>query len=167
MKNNLLLILKSCDIIEDLSNEFKKQFGWLKIRQKRAYRKLKNELEDMIDNLIDDKWTTEYLINMEYIIISYYSKLQPYMDNFYIRDWNDVSKLNKFKPICITTDSSKIYTIEIIANNITFTIADIYSSNTTQIISGQEVTDSQKDVELECKRSLINILKNYLENIYY
>lgn len=166
MKNNLLLILKSCDIIEDLSNEFKKPFGWLKIRQKRAYRKLKNELEDMIDNLIDDKWTTEYLINMEYIIISYYSKLQLYMDNFYIRDWNDVSKLNKFKPICITTDSSKIYIIEIIANNITFTIADIYSSNTTQIISGQEVTDSQKEVELECKKSLINILKKYLEDIY-
>ncbi len=167
MKNNLLLILKSCDIIEDLSNEFRKPFGWLKIRQKRAYNKLKDELEEMIDNLIDEKWTTEYLISMEYILISYYTKLKPYMENFYIRDWNDVSKLNKFKPICITSEESKIYTIEIIANNITFTIVDIYSGKNTQIISGQETTDSQKNIELECKKSIINILKSYLNDICY
>lgn len=167
MKNNLLLILKSSDIVKDLAEEFKKPFGWLKFKEKREYKKLRQNLLESIDSLIDDKWTVDYLINFEYIIISYYSKLKPYMDNFYIRDWDDISKINKFKPICITSDHDEIYTIEIITNNITFTIFNIYSGNTTQIIAGNEVGDTQRNIELECKKVIINILKNYIDdNIY-
>ena len=37
MKNKILLILKSCDTIRALQEEFKKPFGWFKFKEKKEY----------------------------------------------------------------------------------------------------------------------------------
>lgn len=165
MKNKILLILKSCDTIRALQEEFKKPFGWLKFKEKKEYNALKKELEDRIDSLVEDVWDIQYLIGLEYTLISYYSKLKDYMYNFYIRDYNNPNKLNQFKPICITDDDYRIYTIEIINNNLTFTIFDIRTGENIQIISGSQTSEGQKKIELICKKIIIKILKNYMNDI--
>ena len=162
MKNKFLLILQSCDRIHDLDNEFKKPFGWLRFKEKKEYKNLKSKLINLIEDLSKDTWTVKYIIDMEFALIAYYSKLEEFMYNFYIRDWNNESLLNKFKPICIT-DENRVYMIEIIANNLTFTIFDTRTGENIQIISGNETSDSQKKIESICKTSIINILKDYLE----
>ena len=84
MINPLLSIFQCCDLIRDLNNEFNKPFGWLKIKEKREYKKLKNQVINMIDNLIKDTWTVEYLFNLEKIFILYWDRLEKYSEDISI-----------------------------------------------------------------------------------
>ena len=165
MKNNLLLILQSCDTVRELQKQFKKPFGWLRFKEKKEYEILKKELEKQIDNLVNDVWDIRYLTGLEYTIISYYSKLQEYLYHFYIRDYNNPNKMNQFKPICITDDEYRVYTIESNGLNLSYTIFDIRTGEHLKIVSGNTTSEAQKKIELTCKKVLIKIIKNYMNDI--
>jgi len=169
MINPLLSIFQCCDLIRDLNNEFNKPFGWLKIKEKREYKKLKNQVINMIDNLIKDTWTVEYLFNLEKIFILYWDRLEKYSEDISItKDITYTQSLNKFIPIYFSDiEENKMYILDIKPGNvIIFSIIHTKSGRVLEISSGDGVTnDSQRKVELQCKKKIINILKNYLDDI--
>ena len=123
----------------------------------------------MIDNLIKDTWTVEYLFNLEKIFILYWDKLEKYSEDISItKDITYTQSLNKFIPIYFSDiEENKMYILDIKPGNvIIFSIIHTKSGRVLEISSGNGVTnDSQRKVELQCKQKIINILKNYLDDI--
>ena len=168
MKNTILSILQCCDIIRDLNEEFQKPFGWMKFKEKRECKKLKSELIKMIDSLKDEIWNIQYLKNLENALLLYYDKLEDYIEEISISNHNSFSQsINKFEPIYFSDIyNDKMYILEIRGNsNIVFTIVNIKTGKSLEIISGDTTNASQKKVEMQCKEKIISSLNNYLENI--
>jgi hypothetical protein len=168
MPNTILTILQCCDSIRELNEEFQKPWGWLKIKEKRECKKLKSKLIPMIDGLLDDQWNIEYLVNLERILLIYWDKLENYIEDISIsKDRTFTQSLNRFIPIYFSdVDNGKIYILDIKGNtNITFNIISLKTGKSLEIIGGGYTNSSQKKVEMQCKQKIINMLKNYLEDI--
>lgn len=167
MKNTILTILQCCDTIRDLTEEFNKPFGWLRFKEKKEYNKLKNELIEMIDSLKNDKWDIEYIKNMENTFIYYWDKLEKYSEEISITNDNKINISNKFIPIYFSDiENNKMYILNIKGNScIIFTIINIKTGRYLEILSGESTNSSQLKVEMQCKEKIINVLKNYLEDI--
>lgn len=163
--NNLLIILQSCDLIKDLTEEFKKPFGWLRIKEKIECKKLKKELITKINYLKDDIWDIEYLHNIERMFIMYYDKLEPYLDDIQIQD-HELKSFTVFKSIYFyETDTQRMIILDVVNDGITFTIFDTITGETLKIASTNQVSESQKKVVGICKQKIIDTLLRYLDNI--
>lgn len=168
MPNTILTILQCCDSIRELNEEFQKPWGWLKFKDKRECKKLKNKLIPMIDSLLEDKWNIEYLVNLERILLLYWDKLENYIEDISISKDNTFTQaINRFIPIYFSDVSNdKIYILDIRGNSsIVFTIISLKTGKSLEIIGGGYTNSSQKKVELQCKQKIIDMLKNYLEDI--
>lgn len=168
MINNILAIFQCCDAIRDLNEEFNKPFGWLKFKEKKEYKKLKSQLIEMIDNLMYDKWTVEYLYNLERVFLLYWDNLEKYSEELSItKDKTFTQSLNKFIPIYFSDlENDKLYILDIItANSILFSIINTKSGRVLKISGGEETNESQRKVEIQCKEKIIKVLKNYLDDI--
>lgn len=166
MKNTILTILQCCDNIRELTEEFNKPFGWLKFKEKKEYKELKNKLMEMIDSLKDDKWDIEYIKNMENTFLYYWDKLEKYSEDISITKDNNIIT-NKFIPIYFyDIENNKMYILNIKGNsNIIFTIIHTKTGRYLEIIGGESTNSSQAKVEMQCKEKIIDILKNYLNDI--
>ncbi len=168
MTNTILAILQCCDSIRELNEEFQKPWGWLKIKEKRECKKLKEKLIQMIDSLLEDKWNIEYLVNMERVLLLYWDKLENYIEDIAISKDNTFTQtINKFVPIYFSDiDNNKVYILDIKGgSSITFTILSLKTGKYLEIVGGEYTNSSQTKVEMQCKQKIIEMLKNYLENI--
>lgn len=166
--NNIYVILQCCDIVRDLYNEFNKPFGWLKFKEKREYKKLKEQLIEMINNLMYDKWTVDYLFNLERIFLLYWDKLEIYSEKISItKDNTYTQSLNRFIPIYFSDlENDKLYILDIKpGNSIIFSIMHTKTGRVLEISSTDTTNDSQRKVEMQCKEKIIDVLKNYLDDI--
>jgi len=164
MRNDLLLILQSCDSIKLLNDEFNKRFGWLRFFDKIKCNKLKKMLLQKIDELANDKWTVDYLLILQKTLLAYYSKLENYLDDISIQD--PYVNLNLFKPMYFTNvNDNHVIILEIVANSIQFTVFDTIKGDTFKTSSAGEVSPSQNKMETICKQKIIAMLKRYLNGI--
>jgi len=166
--NNIYVILQCCDIVRDLYNEFNKPFGWFKFKERKEYKKLKAQLIEMIDNLMYDKWTVDYLFNLERIFLLYWDKLEVYSEKISItKDTTYTQIINKFIPIYFSDlENDKLYILDIKpGNSIIFSIMHTKTGRVLEISSVDITNDSQRKVEIQCKEKIIDVLKNYLDDI--
>lgn len=167
MNNNLILILQSCDTYRDLNKELNKRFGWMRIKSKRDCKKLKNKLIERINTLANDKWTVGYLYGLQSTLLAYRNKLADYLIDVYIRDYDSINYNPKIFKTMYFYDraKSKVIMLEIIGDNIEFSIMNTKVGNTFSISSSGEIQDSQKKIEDFCKQKIIEMLVMYLDNI--
>ena len=165
MNSKLLNIIQSSITIRDLEDEFSKKWGWTKFKEKRECKKLKNNLIEIINSLKEDRWTIYYLKDLENIILTYYIYLSPYMKDFCIQDAEIEDKSYKFKSIFFfEKEKGHVIILDIIGDNIEFTIFDDRNGENLKLSAGTETTEKQSKVVEICKEKIINMFLNYLND---
>lgn len=165
MSNHIVLIFQMIQNLHELEDELNKPFGWIKIFPRWKCNKLKKQIRDQINRLIDDEWSIRYLFNLQTILRTYYDKITTYLEkDMYISDELLKSPSGKFCPMYFV-DNDKPYRliiIEILLNNINFRIVDTSTGNSFSIES-VDIQPSQYKLISICKQSLINTLIRYLD----
>lgn len=163
--SNIYTILKCCETVKSLNEEFKKPWGWIRFRQKRECDKLKKKIKEKINLLKDERWTAEYLANFERSLAYYYENIQDYMDEVSIPDYKLVKdNMLNLKSMYFKNGKDMII-LDINEEDITFTIFDTVSGKVFKTLSVGEVSNSQAKIERICKEKIIEVLNNYLEGI--
>lgn len=167
MNFKLIGIIQSCNTLHELKNEFKKPFGWLRLRSKKKAKELEIELEKMINTINEDNLDVNYFYNLERCFFTFYNDLKDYMINITIPSYNPEDKYNpkNFIPMYFYDESkNRNIIIEIISTNITFTVFDINTGRHLEIYGENKIrnSNSNKIVEKQCKEILINMLLDFL-----
>lgn len=165
MNSKLLNILQSCLTVKDLENEFSKRWGWTKFKEKREYKKLKEQLVLAIESLKNDNWNIYYIRDLENIIISYYTYLSPYMKDMYIQDIDTDRQNSGFRTMFFfEKEKGHVIILNILGNSLNFTVFDDRNGNNITISGGEESTDRQKKLIDICKQKIIDMFLNYLND---
>ena len=165
MNSKLLNIVQSSMTIRELEDEFSKRWGWFKFKEKRECKKLKNNLIKVINSLKNDRWTIYYLKDLENIIIGYYLYLSPYMKDFYIQDIEIEKSSSTFRSMFFfEKEKGHVIILDIIGDNIEFTIFDDRNGETLKLSAGNETTERQAKVVAICKEKIIDMFLSYLND---
>ena len=166
MNSKILNIIQTSITIRELEEEFSKKWGWTKFKEKRECKKHKNQLLKIINSLINDKWNIYYLRDLQNIIISYRNYLSPYMKDFYIQDIDKEKSNNSFfnTMFFFEKDKGHIIILDIISDNISFTVFDDRNGKNITLSSGEETTEKQNKLVLICKQKIINMFINFLND---
>ncbi len=170
MIEDVLSILQACDTIKELSSEFNKKFGWVHFIQKKKCEKLKTQLKEKIKNIKNDVWDYKYIETLERILLTYYDKLEPYLEDIYISDHDNPNRLLLFKPLYFFNKvdgvDKYIYVFDIINTSINVMVYDVRRSVHLKYASEFTINGDCKYAERVCKAILINMLCNYIDGIY-
>lgn len=168
MNKKIFTILRACSTLSSISEEFNKPFGWLKLSSKRQFRKALSEykIEEKIDDLVNDRWTIEYLYSLQTVLFWYRPVLMPYMqkNSPYISDFDTIKEYNPkvFLPMYFNdTERNTTITMEVITDIIKFVILDNRTGNTFTTESAEFVQPSQTKIASVCKARLVEMLKLY------
>lgn len=166
MDFDIISIIQSCNTLHELKEEFKKPLGWFRFISKNKAKKLEDKLDSTIrDILSKDKWSVQYLYDLERVIFLYYNNLKDYMIDITIPSYNPEDKYNpkNFIPIYFyDEEKNRNIIVEIVSTNITFTVFDINTGKSIIISTSESIAKSQEKVEDECKEILIDFFLNYL-----
>lgn len=168
MNKKIFTILQACSTLSSISEEFNKPFGWLKLSSKRQFRKILSEykIEEKIDDLVNDRWTVEYLHSLQNVLFWYRPALTSYMqkNSPYISDFDIIKEYNPkiFLPMYFNdTERGTTITMEITSDIIKFVIMDNRTGNTFTAESEGFVQPSQAKIASVCKARLVEMLKLY------
>lgn len=166
MNQDIILIIQACDTIHEIKQELSKPLSFFKFYYKKEYKKLKGMVKDSIKGLYDMEWTIPYLFSLQITLKAYKSKLEPYMTNIYISEENESTNGHSAFSTMYFTDTAKNNQIilDIISDNITFTVFDNTTGNSFSASSKDVVQSSQKKIESVCKQRLIEMLEEYCDN---
>lgn len=163
MNRDILMIIQSCDTLHEVKRELSKPLSFFKFKDKRECKKLEEMIHAKIKALAEDKWTISYLYDLQYALKAYKSKLSSYMSDIYISEEEDHSSVQNIFDTMYFNDikrNNKIL-LDIVGDNITFTIFDNVTGNSFAVSSREEVQESQKKIESVCKERLVEMLENY------
>ena len=165
MNQDIILIIQACDTIHEIKQELSKPSGFLKFGQKKEYKKLKGMVKDKIEELANVEWTIPYLFSLQITLRAYKSKLEPYMANVYISEEDEAKNDPSVFSTMYFTDIEKNNQIilDIISDNITFTVFDNNTGNSFSASSKDVVQQSQKKIESVCKQRLVEMLEEYCD----
>lgn len=169
MDNTFMNIFQSIKSCHDLEQEFSKPFGWIRFKEKREYKKLKDMVKEKINSLYDDEWTVEYIRSMQIWIKAHYIQLREFIGNeVYISEYepdNEKNDPNTFTTMYFVDQKHKnrIIGLDIVSDNITFNIADLNIGSTFSVESIGKVQPSQKKIESVCKNCIVLMLLRYLD----
>lgn len=167
MNRDILMIIQSCDTLHEVERELSKPFSFFRFKDKKEFKLLKTAILGKINALADDKWTIAYLYDLQYALKAYKSKLSSYMTDIYISEEDDHSSAQNIFDTMYFNDikrNNKII-LDIVGDNITFTIFDNATGNSFSVSSNEAVQESQKKIESVCKERLIEMLENYLNAV--
>ena len=163
MNKDILMIIQSCDTLHEVERELSRPFGFFRFKDKKEFKLLKTAINSKIRSLLDDRWTVEYLYDLQYALKAYKSKLDSYMKDIYISEDNsnplgtpifDTMYFNDIKR------NNKIL-LDVVGRNITFTIFDNTTGNSFSVSSSDFVQESQKKIESVCKKCIVDVLEDY------
>ena len=164
MNKDIILIIDSCDLLNEVKNELKKPLSFFRFKDRKECKDLEQAIHNKIKSLADDKWTASYLFNLQHTLKAYKSKLKSYMNNIYIseEDDKDDKSRNSFSTMYFKdTKKDNQIILDVIGDHITFTIFDNDTGNSFSVSSDREVQLSQKKIESVCKERLVEMLEDY------
>lgn len=169
MDNKLLLIFQSIETCHELEKEFSSFWGKFRFREKREYKKIKNQLIDRINSLESDRWTIDYLHKLQKSIEAFYIILKDFFGKELYINTHEIEHehaSNIFLPMYFVDQQkeNRLIILTIISNNISFKIYDTKTGNSFVSSSMDEVQPSQKKIESVCKHCLISMIMRYLNN---
>ena len=68
MNKDILMIIQSCDTLHEVERELSRPFGLFRFKDKKEFKLLKTAINGKIKSLLDDKWTVEYLYDLQYAL---------------------------------------------------------------------------------------------------
>ena len=167
MNKNILMIIQSCDTLHEVERELSRPFGFFRFKDKKEFKLLKTAINSKIRFLLDDRWTVEYLYDLQYALKAYKSKLESYMKDIYISEDNSNTLGQQIFDTMYFNDikrNNKIL-LDIVGSNITCTICDNTTGNSFSVSSSDFVQESQKKIESVCKERLVEMLENYCNSV--
>ena len=168
MNSKLFAFLRACDTIHQVDKTLGGKFFLFNIRKKKFLKKSKNQLQEVIDSFNEDKWTVEYLYDIERTLFVFAKDLEPYFVDFYISGIKDVGT----EPVGMASFHTmyfedrlrdRIISLDIIANNINFAIMDTKTGNSFTVSS----SEGQHKIEEFCKKIFVDFLNDYLKGVPY
>ena len=169
MNIELFSILSACETLHNAEYEINNKFFLFRRKYKKELNTNKSRIREKIQNIINDKWDTKYLFDTQKTIINFYDKLKPFIENrFYIPDVEKINaEDNKFHSMYffdtdVTKNKNNIIIIDIISDNINFTIFDSNTGNSFIVTSSHEVQESQKKIESVCKHIFVDSIMDFL-----
>ena len=167
MNNKIVAIFTAINTLHELEQEESKKIFLFRYKTKKEIEKNKNILIEKIKSLANDEWDINYLVNLEETLIAYYPIIHSDdNDSINIPEYKpDILVGKYFYPIYFTHHTDKFnrfIILEVISDNINFTVFDTNTGQNLEISSQYTVQRSQKNIEKICKNILIEYIISYL-----
>ena len=173
MNSKLYVLLQSCDTVHQIEEELDGKFFLFNIKKKKELKKSKDQIIAAIESFKEDKWTVEYLRDLQRTLFVFAKDLEPYFVDFYISGIKDNPdpveiSLSQFHSMYFEDRlKDRIISLDIIADNINFAIMDTKTGNSFTVSSSNEVSEGQHKIEEFCKRVFVDFLNDYLKGVPY
>lgn len=170
MNLELSNIISACITLHKAEEEVSKKFFLTRKKYRKEIEENRNLIKEKIKSLENDEWTIQYLHDIEESIFLYFDYIKHYMEHYFSipsYDTNTITDPKKFYDIYFYDNQKenvkdRMIILEIITDNITFTIFDNITGNSFSTSSKYAVQNSQKKIESVCKHCIINCLLEFL-----